>query len=148
MDNTSYPHHAEGQSKLAASVRVNFLKDHRMHRISTSVFVTLCVIVGYSPSDLVRVTVPVMYPIMLPAGIDFHWDFQLPPFSSVVKRGADESRNHIFSLPKRTEVTFIRRFSMKTATPVAYGQVGYSTSDSEIGVKLVSYSPRDSEGRR
>ncbi len=57
-DNTSYPHHAEGQSKLAASVRVNFLKDHRMHRISTSVFVTLCVIVGYSPSDLVRVTVP------------------------------------------------------------------------------------------
>ena len=57
-DNTSYPHHAEGQSKLAASVRANFLKDHRMHRISTSVFVTLCVIVDYSPSDLVRVTVP------------------------------------------------------------------------------------------
>ena len=57
-DNTSYPHHAEGQSKLAASVRVNFLKDHRTHRISTSVFVTLCVTVGYSPSDLVRVTVP------------------------------------------------------------------------------------------
>ena len=43
-DNTSYPHHAEGQSKLAASVRVNFLKDNRMHRILTSVFVTLCVL--------------------------------------------------------------------------------------------------------
>ena len=55
-NNASYPHHAEGQSKLAASVRVNFLKDNRMHRISTSVFVTLCVIVG--KPHLVRVTVP------------------------------------------------------------------------------------------
>ena len=72
---------------------------------------------------LVRVTVPVLYPIMLPAGIDFHCDFQLPPFSSVVKSGEDESRNHIFfttRVPKRTEVTFMRRFSMKTATPVAH----------------------------
>ena len=55
-DITSYPHHAEGQSKLAASVRVNFLKDNHMHCISTSVFVTLCVIVGQP--HLVRVTVP------------------------------------------------------------------------------------------
>ena len=76
---------------------------------------------------LVRVTVPVLYPIMLPAGIDYHWDFQLPPFSLVVKRGEleDESKNHLFSLPKRTEITFVRRFSMKlkTATPVAHNGI-------------------------
>ena len=74
-DNTSYPHHAEGQNKLAASVRINFLKDNRRHRISTSVFVTLCVIVGQP--HLVRVTVPAS---------DSKIDWSYSPSDSEVRR--------------------------------------------------------------
>ena len=94
---------------------------------------------------LVRVTVPVLYPIMLSAGIDYHWDFQLPPFSLVVKRGEDESKNHLFSLPKRTEVTFIGRFSMKlkTATPVAHDGIQHQRFRNRLKLQ-----PRDLEGRR
>ena len=55
----------------------------RCFRVSEWYFRTCVCLVG--KLHLVRVTVPVLYPTMLPAGIDFHWGFQLPPFSLVVK---------------------------------------------------------------